>query len=84
MTKADHTLLAIDTVVNPHTSEIVEMRPEWSGRFHKGKFGRDDSVMQGYSYEEIATELGVSRPNAAVILCRGRKKVNDYRERIEG
>ena len=46
MTKADHTLLAIDTVVNPHTSEIVKMRPDWSGRFHKGKFGRDDSVMQ--------------------------------------
>jgi len=39
---------------------------------------------EGYSYEEIAMELGVSRPNAAVILCRGRKKVNDYRERIEG
>ena len=54
MTKADHTLLAIDTVVNPHTSEIVKMRPEWSGRFHKGKFG------QTYLYENALTTLVAS------------------------
>ena len=33
------------------------MRPEWSGRFHKGKFGRDDSVMQGYSDEEMLRQM---------------------------
>ena len=69
MSKADHTLLAIDTVVNPHTSEIVEMRPDWSGRFHKGKFGRDDSVMQGYSYEEMLRQMDLARIEKAFLVA---------------
>ena len=69
MTKADHTLLAIDTVVNPHTSEIVKMRPDWSGRFHKGKFGRDDSVMQGYSYEEMLRQMDSARIEKAFLVA---------------
>ena len=32
---------------------------------------------EGYSYDEIAQELDVSRGNAGVILCRARKLIND-------
>lgn len=30
---------------------------------------------EGYSYEEIAQDLGISRSNAGVILCRARKRL---------
>ena len=33
---------------------------------------------EGYSYEEIAQELSLSRGNAGVILCRARKLINDH------
>ena len=36
---------------------------------------------EGYSYEEIAAELGITRNNAAVILCRARKVLH---ERFKG
>ena len=29
---------------------------------------------EGYSYEEIASDLGISRSNAGVVLCRARKR----------
>ena len=32
---------------------------------------------EGYSYEEIAGELDITRSNAGVILCRARKAIND-------
>ena len=50
-------ILAIDTVVNPHTPEIVKMRPDWSGNFHNKKFGRDNTVLTGYSYEEMLRQM---------------------------
>jgi hypothetical protein len=45
--------LALDTVVNLHTPEIVALRPEWSGKFHQEKFGRDASVLTGYTSEKM-------------------------------
>ncbi len=33
---------------------------------------------EGYSYDEIAQELSLSRGNAGVILCRARKLINDH------
>lgn len=50
-------VLAIDTVVNPHTPEIVEMRPDWSGKFHNQKFGREETVLTGYTYEEMLCQM---------------------------
>jgi uncharacterized protein len=50
-------ILAIDTVVNPHTPEIVKMRPDWSGNFHNKKFGRDNTVLTGYSYDEMLRQM---------------------------
>ena len=50
-------VLAIDTVVNPHTPEIVEMRPDWSGKFHNQKFGQEETVLTGYTYEEMLCQM---------------------------
>ena len=50
-------VLAIDTVVNPHTPEIVEMRPDWSGKFHNQKFGQEETVLTGYTYEEMLRQM---------------------------
>ena len=50
-------VLAIDTVVNPHTPEIVQMRPDWSGKFHNQKFGREETVLTGYTYEEMLCQM---------------------------
>lgn len=33
---------------------------------------------EGFSYEEIAEELGITRSNAGVILCRARKSLNTH------
>lgn len=32
---------------------------------------------EGYSYEEIASELSITRSNTGVLLCRARKLIND-------
>ena len=62
-------ILAIDTVVNPHTPEIVQMRPDWSGRFHRKKFGRDDSVMVGYSYSEMLRQMDAAGVEKAFLVA---------------
>ncbi len=54
---------AIDTVVNPQTPEILKVRPPWGVQFQKDKFGRDDSVFEGYTYEnmiEMMEAAGIS------------------------
>ena len=66
---SDFDILAIDTVVNPHTPEIVAMRPDWSGKFHKRKFGRDDSVLQGYSYEEMLRMMDAAGTERAFLVA---------------
>ena len=62
-------ILAIDTVVNAHTPEIVAMRPDWSGRFHKRKFGRDDSVLEGYSYDEMLRMMDAAGTERAFLVA---------------
>ncbi len=62
-------ILAIDTVVNPHTPEIVQIRPDWSGRFHRKKFGRDDSVMVGYSYSEMLRQMDAAGVEKAFLVA---------------
>ena len=69
MTSKDVRILAIDTVVNPHTPEIVQMRPDWSGRFHRKKFGRDDSVMTGYSYTEMLRQMDAAGIEQAFLVA---------------
>lgn len=66
---SDFDILAIDTVVNPHTPEIVRMRPDWSGAFHQRKFGRDDSVLEGYSYDEMLRMMDAAGIERAFLVA---------------
>ena len=48
-----HRIKAIDIVVNPLTSEIIRMRPSWTKGFFNGKIGREDSVTEGITHEQM-------------------------------
>jgi uncharacterized protein len=64
-------ILAIDTVVNPQTPEILKMRPDFGPRFQMEKFGRDASVWEGWSYTqmlEMMDAAGIS--NAFLVSCK--------------
>jgi predicted TIM-barrel fold metal-dependent hydrolase len=57
-------ILAIDTVVNPITPEILKTRPSWTAGFYKGTFKHDDRVMRGHSYADtlkLMDAAGVER-----------------------
>ncbi|WP_137179885.1 amidohydrolase family protein [Roseomonas sp. AR75] len=57
-------ILAIDTVVNPLTPEIVASRPAWSGNFHTGTFKQESTVRAGYTKEAMLAmldEAGIGR-----------------------
>lgn len=62
-------ILAIDTVVNPHTPEIVRMRPSWSGAFHREKFGREDSVLEGWSYPQMLAMMDAAGTERAFLVA---------------
>lgn len=64
-----HDILAIDTVVNMHTPEVVRMRPDWSGRFHIGKFGRDASVLEGYTLERMLAMMDAAGTERAFLVA---------------
>lgn len=66
---SSHDIQAIDTVVNPHTPEIVAMRPEWAKSFHQDKFHRDDSVVHGYSYELMLEMLDGAGTDKAFLVA---------------
>ena len=65
----DHDILAIDTVVNPHTPEIVKMRPSWAGEFHREKLGRGNSVVEGFSYEEMLAMMDAAGTERAFLVA---------------
>lgn len=64
-----HDILAIDTVVNLHTPEVVRMRPDWSGRFHRQKFGRDASVLEGYTLEQMLAMMDAAGTERAFLVA---------------
>jgi len=64
-----HDILSIDTVVNLHTPEVVALRPGWSGRFHQRAFGRDDSVMEGYSLARMLELMDASGTERAFLVA---------------
>jgi len=65
-----HDVLAIDTVVNPMTPEIVRMRPDWNGEFHSRKFRRDgDEVRRGWSYEEMLALMDAAGIERAFLVA---------------
>ena len=49
---AAHEILAIDTVVNPITPEILKTRPDWTDDFYTSTVKREARVTKGYSYAE--------------------------------
>lgn len=64
-----HDILAIDTVVNLHTPEVVRMRPDWSGRFHRQKFGRDASVLEGHTLEQMLAMMDAAGTERAFLVA---------------
>ncbi|MFT8244839.1 amidohydrolase family protein [Roseomonas sp. BN140053] len=64
-----HEVLAIDTVVNPITPEILAMRPAWGAEFHQRKFGRDDSVRSGHSYAEMIALMDAAGVERAFLVA---------------
>jgi predicted TIM-barrel fold metal-dependent hydrolase len=59
-----HSIKAIDIVVNPMTPDIIRMRPSWTKSFFHGKIGRDESVVEGISHEqmlEMMDRAGIER-----------------------
>jgi hypothetical protein len=55
---------AIDCVVNPITPEIMKLRPKWSQDFWTKKIGRDSSLFQGVTHENMLAlmdDAGIER-----------------------
>lgn len=48
-----HAIRAIDCVVNPITPQIMQLRPEWSKAFWHGKIGRQASIADGVTHEDM-------------------------------
>jgi len=43
----------IDCVVNPITPDVMKLRPAWSKTFWTGKIGRESSVADGLTHEQM-------------------------------
>jgi predicted TIM-barrel fold metal-dependent hydrolase len=64
-----HDILAIDTVVNPITPEILAMRPAWGADFHQRTFKRDNSVRQGHSFDEMVAMMDAAGIGMAFLVA---------------
>ena len=65
------TIKAIDCVVNPITPEVMKLRPEWSKTFWTQKIGREASVTEGVTHEQmldIMDRCGIER--SLLIACK--------------
>jgi hypothetical protein len=62
-------ILAIDTVVNPLTPEIVASRPDWSGNFHAGTFKQESRVRVGYTREETLAMMDAAGIGRAFLVA---------------
>lgn len=69
MSAKHHEISAIDTVVNPITPEIVATRPDWMRSFYVGKVGQEESVLEGYSYEETLRMMDVAGIELAFLVA---------------
>lgn len=66
---SDYDILSIDTVVNPQTPEILKFRPGWGVKFQQEKFGRDDSVLSGYSYQQMLEMMDAAGTERAFLVA---------------
>jgi predicted TIM-barrel fold metal-dependent hydrolase len=62
-------LLAIDTVVNPITPEILAMRPAWGAEFHQRTFHRDASVATGHDWPEMIAMMDAAGIDIAFLVA---------------
>ena len=65
------TIKTIDCVVNPITPEVMKLRPEWSKTFWTQKIGREASVTEGVTHEQmldIMDRCGIER--SLLIACK--------------
>ena len=64
-----YAIKAIDCVVNPITPEIMRLRPAWSRAFWEGKFGRDESVADGVSHEQMLALMDAAGIERAMLVA---------------
>jgi predicted TIM-barrel fold metal-dependent hydrolase len=62
-------LMAIDTVVNPITPEILSTRPEWTANFYRNTFKHGSRVTDGFSYEEMLRMMDEVRIEKAFLVA---------------
>jgi hypothetical protein len=56
-------------VVIPQTPEILKLRPSWGTDFQREKFGRDDSVLDGWSYTEMLLMMDEAGTERAFLVA---------------
>ena len=55
--KTLHDVMAIDTVTNLYTEEVVRMRPTWYKNFYTKKFGMKTDMLKGLSLEAMLDKM---------------------------
>lgn len=68
-TTMPYAIKAIDCVVNPITPEIMRLRPAWSRAFWEGQFGRDESVADGVSHEQMLALMDAAGIERAMLVA---------------
>jgi predicted TIM-barrel fold metal-dependent hydrolase len=64
-----HRIKAIDCVVNPITPEIMGLRPAWSKTFWQNKIGRDGSVGDGLTYDQMLALMDNAGIERALLIA---------------
>lgn len=64
-----HRIKAIDCVVNPITPEIMRLRPDWSKTFWQNKIGRDGSVGEGLTYDQMLALMDSAGIERALLIA---------------
>ncbi|MBP6853884.1 MAG: amidohydrolase [Rhodoferax sp.] len=64
-----HRIRAIDCVVNPITPEIMRLRPAWSKTFWQNKIGRDASVGEGLTHDQMLALMDSAGIERALLIA---------------
>ena len=64
-----HRIKAIDCVVNPITPEIMRLRPAWSKTFWQNKIGRDASVGEGLTHDQMLALMDSAGIERALLIA---------------
>lgn len=70
MPAANEPVRAIDCVVNPITPEIMtKLRPAWSRRFWEDKIGRDSTVGDGVTHEQMLALMDAANIERSFLIA---------------